>query len=98
MKPELRIWTYKDDNRMHWRIEAWFSGEFEILIDDEKDWKWDYRIFREGNQDPIYEGQIVGQSDHPPRLDYFLLDWQGYINSFIAGAVQHAKLENEHEP
>lgn len=98
MKGQLMTWTYKDGHRMYWRIEAWWSGEFEVVVDDAKDWKWDYRIFREGNEYPIYEGQITGQLDYPPMLDDFLLDWQSYINSFVTGAVQHARLETGNEP
>lgn len=98
MRDRLRVWGYKDSNRMYWRIEAWSSGESEIVIDDEKDWKWDYRIFQVGIRSPIHNGQIIGQSDHPPRLEHFLLDWLSDINSLVVGAVQRATLENEYEP
>lgn len=95
MQNRIRIWKYKDANRVWWRLEA-SIGEADTTRSiaeqhDGPDHWWDYKLINDDTGTAIVSGEVWGQYDLMPNINTFLADIQNQINHLCLGMAKYAE-------
>lgn len=92
MAETLLSWTWKGSDRRWWKLKAMPSGMTEnvdTVLNPDGDIVWDWFLYDEEAMSDqtaqlyIWTGRLVGQNDHPPKLQHFLLEWLQAVNQIV---------------
>ncbi len=89
MPEERNIFTWKDGNRVYWKLEFWKTGEVENISEwnPTGDYEWGCLLTNQDTHQKVWQGYIIGQYDIVPDAVDFLKQWVTECVSVLTDAV-----------